>query len=71
MEAAMTTTYKDLPKTDLREHLMFLALLIPTFVVIAAAVVSLVVPDPSPADRGLDTLAACESCMGDYGQDGP
>ena len=67
----MTTTYKDLPKTGLREHLMFLALLIPTFVVIAAAVVSLAMPEPSPADRGLVTLAVCEPCMGEYGQEGP
>ena len=67
----MTTTYKDLPKTGLREHLMFLALLIPTFVVIAAAVVSLAMPEPSRADRGLDTLAVCEPCMGEYGQEGP
>jgi hypothetical protein len=67
----MTTTYKDLPKTGLKEHLMFLALLIPTFVVIAAAAVSLAMPDPSAAVAGLDTLAVCEPCMADYGEDGP
>jgi hypothetical protein len=41
---------------------MFLALLIPTFVVIAAAAVSLVHADSTGAALSTDTLAACEPC---------
>ncbi|HZQ72116.1 MAG TPA: hypothetical protein VFB08_04305 [Burkholderiales bacterium] len=46
----------------LTEHLMFAALLIPTFVVIAAAAVSLASPDPSVAVPAVQTVAACEAC---------
>ena len=68
----MTMTYKELPNTGLREHLMFLALLIPTFLVIAAAAVSLVAPDdPSAAVAGIDTVAICEPCRADIGDEGP
>ena len=57
----MTTI--DRPRNcGLTEHLMFAALLIPTFVVIAAAAVSLVSPDPSVAVPAVQTVAACESC---------
>ena len=57
----MTTS--DRPRTSgLTEHLMFAALLIPTFLVIAAAAVSLVSPDPSVAERAAQTVAACEAC---------
>ncbi len=46
------------------EHLVFLALLIPTFLVLAAAVVSLAQPDPAVAvqPRPAVTTAACEPC---------
>ena len=57
----MTTS--DRPRTSgLTEHLMFAALLIPTFVVIAAAAVSLASPDPSVAVPAAQTVAACEAC---------
>ena len=48
---------------SLPELLVFIALLIPTFVVLAAAVVSLMGPDPTIADpRPAQTTAACETC---------
>jgi hypothetical protein len=57
----MTTS--DRPRTSgLTEHLMFAALLIPTFVVIAAAAVSLASPDPSVAVPAAQTVVACEAC---------
>ncbi len=57
----MTTI--DRPRTSgLTEHLMFAALLIPTFLVIAAAAVSLASPDPSIAVPAVQTVAACEPC---------
>ena len=49
---------------------MFLALLIPTFVVIAAAAVSLAHPDPSVAVPASETVAACEPCSSDNGPAG-
>lgn len=53
----------DRPRTTgLTEHLMFAALLIPTFLVIAAAAVSLASPDPSVAVPAAQTVAACEPC---------
>ena len=68
----MTITYKDIPNTGLREHLVFLALLMPTFVVIAAAAVSFVtVDDPSVAMPGADTVAICGPCGYDIGDEGP
>ena len=66
----MTTI--DRPRTfGLTEHLMFAALLIPTFVVIAAAAVSLASPDPSVAVPAMQTVAACEPCAWDNGEQGP
>ena len=51
------------------EHLVFVALLLPTFVVLAAAVVSLARLEPNIAvERPIVTAAACETCPG--GQDG-
>jgi len=50
---------------------MFAALLIPTFVVIAAAAVSLTSPDPSVAVPAVQTVAACETCAWDRGEQGP
>jgi hypothetical protein len=55
----------------LTEHLMFAALLIPTFVVIAAAAVSLTSPDRSVAVPAVQTVAACETCAWDNGEQGP
>jgi hypothetical protein len=67
----MTRTYKDLPKTGLSEYLMFLALLIPTFVVIAAAAVSLFLPDQPSRSAAVDTVAVCEQCRSESGDEGP
>jgi len=54
------------------EHLVFVALLLPTFVVIAAAVVSLARHDPTIAvEKPIVTAAACEPCPGQDGDDGP
>ena len=66
----MTTRGRPLHQAGLTEHLMFAALLIPTFVVIAAAAVSLATPEPS-AVRGLETVAVCEPCSWDNGNEGP
>ena len=66
----MTTQRDPQPVTGLREHLMFLALLVPTFVVIAAAAVSLAHPDPSIAVPAAETVAACEPCAPDNGLQG-
>jgi hypothetical protein len=65
----------DYPATEgsgLREHLLFIALLIPTFVVIAAAAVSLAHPDPSVAvQTPVQMAAVCEPCPWDNGEEGP
>ena len=55
------------------EHLVFVALLLPTFVVLAAAVVSLARPEPNIAvERPIVTAAACETCpTGHDGDEGP
>ena len=64
-------TYKDLPSSGLREHLMFVALLIPTFVVVAAAAVSLVTPDErSVAMPASSAVAICEPCRSEI-DEGP
>ena len=66
----MTTI--DRPRNcGLTEHLIFAALLIPTFVVIAAAAVSLASPDPSVTVPVMQTVAACEPCAWDNGEQGP
>jgi hypothetical protein len=58
--------------TGLREHLLFVALLIPTFVVIAAAAVSLAGPDPTAAaQQQSQMVAACEPCPPENGGEGP
>jgi hypothetical protein len=59
--------------TGLMEHLVFIALLIPTFIVIAAAAVSLAPPDPSLAVQAssMQAVAVCESCLWDDGNQGP
>ena len=46
-----------------KELCLLIALLVPTFIVLAAAVVSLVRPDSKIADpRPAQTTAACEPC---------
>jgi hypothetical protein len=67
----MTTRGRPLHQAGLTEHLMFAALLIPTFVVIAAAAVSIATPEPSAAVPALETLAVCEPCIWDNGTEGP
>jgi hypothetical protein len=59
--------------SSFKEHLIFVALLLPTFVVIAAAVVSLTGLDPmAPLDRPIVTAAACDPCSpGHDGDEGP
>ena len=66
------TEYREPQGTSFSEHLVFVALLLPTFVVLAAAFVSLVLPDPSVAvEKPIVTAAACEPCRGQDGDDGP
>jgi hypothetical protein len=59
--------------TGLTEHLTFAALLSPTFVLIAAGTLSLASPDSSVAVQaaGMHTVAACEVCARDNGEQGP
>jgi hypothetical protein len=59
--------------SSFKEHLIFVALLLPTFVVIAAAVVSLTGLDPAaPLDRPMMTAAACDPCTpGHDADEGP
>ena len=65
------TIHRDQP-ASFTEHLMFVALLLPTFIVLAAAVVSLVVPDSAAVDKPIVTAAACEACAAyDGGDNGP
>ena len=47
------------------EFWLFVAFLVPTLIVLAAAVVSLVSPDPAVANpRTAQTTAACGACQG-------
>lgn len=62
------TTIDRTRTTGLTEHLMFAALLIPTFLVIAAAAVSLATPDPSVAVPVAQAVAACEPCTSESGE---
>ena len=55
----------------LKEHLMFVALLLPTFVVVAAAAVSLVHADNPGTVLPADALAACERCLWETPDDVP
>jgi len=57
----MTNEKTRLHQTGLREALMFLTLLIPTFLVIAGAAVSLLVPDEPSATAAM-TMAVCGPC---------
>jgi hypothetical protein len=73
MTNTANTEYRSEPQgSSFTEHLVFVALLLPTFVVLAAAAVSLARPDPSIAgDRPIVTAAVCEPCPGQDGDDGP
>ena len=60
------------PLTGFTEHLLFVALLLPTFVLLTAIAVSLVRPDPTIGVQApIQTAAACEPCLWDNGQYGP
>ena len=60
------------PVTGITEHLLFLALLLPTFILLAAVAVSLAQPDPSVGVQApVQTAAACEPCQYDNGDQGP
>jgi hypothetical protein len=61
------------PLTGITEHLVFVALLIPTFILLAAVAVSLAHPDASiAAQQPVQTVAACEPCAAwDNGDQGP
>jgi hypothetical protein len=64
--------YPEKQTSSFTEHLVFVALLLPTFVVLAAAVVSLAHPDPSVAvQTPMMTTAACEPCTRAEGEEGP
>lgn len=57
------STNPNLQDRSLTEYLVFIALLIPTFVVLVAAVVSLAAPGPSTVvELPTVTAAACEPC---------
>ena len=55
-------------ETGLKEALVFLALLIPTFLLIAAAAVTFVLPDEPSISVAAMTMAVCGPCQG-YGED--
>jgi len=58
--------------TGITEHLLFVALLLPTFVLLAAVAVSLVRPDPNIAvQASIQMATACETCLWDNGEYGP
>jgi hypothetical protein len=63
--------YLQPPSRSFTEHLVFVALLLPTFVVLAAAFVSLAHPDPSVADQKPMLAAACEPCPAPDADEGP
>ena len=55
----------------LTEHLLFIALLLPTFVLLTAVAVSLASPDSTIAAQPAVQTAACEPCLWDNGDQGP
>ena len=50
-------------QTGFSEHLIFLALLMPTFLVIAAAAISFVGPDQPSVAVSAVTMAVCGPCQ--------
>jgi hypothetical protein len=74
MNQGGTMAKTDLSLSGITEHLLFVALLIPTFILLAAVAVSLARPDPSIAAerQPAQTMAACEPCGSyDNGDQGP
>jgi hypothetical protein len=72
MTNTANTEYRSEPQgSSFVEHLVFVLLLLPTFVVLAAAVVSLARPDTIAVEKPIVTVAACEPCPGQDGDDGP
>jgi len=67
------TQYHEPQGSSFTEHLVFVALLVPTFIVLAAALVSLAGPESTPpVDKAIVTAAACEPCPGwQDGDEGP
>ena len=61
------------PLSGITEHLLFVALLLPTFILLAAVAVSLAQPDASiAAQQPMQTVVACEPCASyDNGDQGP
>lgn len=70
MTHTANTEYRE-QGSSFREHLTFVALLLPTFVVLAAAIVSLATPDAPAVEKPVVTAAACEPCPTQIGDDGP
>ncbi|HUQ74245.1 MAG TPA: hypothetical protein VM183_05915 [Burkholderiales bacterium] len=65
------TEYAQPQARSFTEHLVFVALLLPTFVVLAAAFVSLAQPDPAvEIQQPMLTAVACP-CTGQEGVEGP
>ncbi len=66
------TDYREPQGHSFTEHLVFVALLLPTFVVLAAAVVSLAPPEGSiGVEYRIVTAAACEACPPPDADEGP
>lgn len=68
----MTITKTEFSLASFAEHLLFVALLLPTFVLLAAVAISLTRPDPTIAVQAqVQTATACEPCLWDNGDNGP
>ncbi len=74
-EGTMTITKTEFslpPLTGFAEHLLFVALLLPTFVLLTAVAVSLTRPDPTIAVQApVQAATVCEACLWDNGEYGP
>lgn len=70
MTHTASTEYRE-QGSSFREHLTFVALLLPTFVVLAAAIISLATPEAPALENAVVTAAACEPCPAQIGDDGP
>jgi hypothetical protein len=73
MNQGDTMAKTDLSLAGITEHLLFVALLIPTFILLAAVAVSFARPDASiAAQQPVQAVAACEPCASyDNGEQGP
>jgi len=64
--------YEQRQSRSFTEHMVFVALLIPTFIVLAAAAVSIATPDPATeAQQPILTASACECPPGSQFDDMP